>query len=427
MSVITAELVERAGLRLVIAKGDVVTPLARDRANELGVTIEVGTEVAPTPPSSLPVPAVRPPTQPAIAASAPPVRPELPRRSVEAPTQLDAFSGALYRRGAPLPAAMLPVPGVQPRVAAVGRPKAAVVGAGHVGATTTLRLVETSLFSEVTMIDVVPGLAEGLALDMWHSAGLRGFDTRVEGSQELSALAGADYIVMTAGRPRKPGMSRTDLTAVNAEIIRTVAAGIRRHAPRAVVVVVTNPLEEMTELMARETGFPASRVLGMAGVLDSARFRALVALTGIAEPGQVDALALGSHGPEMVIPLSLATAGGKPLEDQIAPEKLAAIVERARDSGAEVVGLLKTGSAYYAPAESAAAMVRSMVTGDGKLIAAAVRSRGAYGLPDTRVGLPVRLGRDGVAEIVELPLRQNERDALRTAAASLAARIADLG
>lgn len=427
MSVITAELVERAGLRLVIAKRDVVTPLARDRANELGVTIEVGTEVAPTPPSSLPVPAGRPPTQPAIAASAPPVRPELPRRSVEAPTQLDAFSGALYRRGAPLPAAMLPVPGVQPRVAAVGRPKAAVVGAGHVGATTTLRLVETSLFSEVTMIDVVPGLAEGLALDMWHSAGLRGFDTRVEGSQELSALAGADYIVMTAGRPRKPGMSRTDLTAVNAEIIRTVAAGIRRHAPRAVVVVVTNPLEEMTELMARETGFPASRVLGMAGVLDSARFRALVALTGIAEPGQVDALALGSHGPEMVIPLSLATAGGKPLEDQIAPEKLAAIVERARDSGAEVVGLLKTGSAYYAPAESAAAMVRSMVTGDGKLIAAAVRSRGAYGLPDTRVGLPVRLGRDGVAEIVELPLRQNERDALRTAAASLAARIADLG
>jgi malate dehydrogenase len=165
----------------------------------------------------------------------------------------------------------------------------------------------------------------------------------------------------------------------------------------------------------------------MAGVLDSARFCALVALTGIAGPAQVEALALGSHGPEMVIPLSLATAGGRPLEGQMPAEQLAAIVERARDSGAEVVRLLKTGSAYYAPAESAAAMVRSMVAGDNRLIAACVRSGGAYGLADTRVGLPVRLGREGVAEVVELPLRQNEREALAKAAESIAARIAELG
>jgi malate dehydrogenase len=426
MSVITAELVERAGPRLVIAKGDVITPLARERAKELGVTLEIGPPPAPSSPVSA-TPSSRPPAKPAAGIPAPPMRSELPRKTVEAPTQLDAFSGALYRRGAPLPAAMAPLSAVRGLPRAGGRPKAAVIGAGHVGATTTLRLVETSLFSEVAMVDVVPGLAEGLALDMWHSAGLRGFDTRVKGSQDMSALAGADYIVMTAGRPRKPGMSRTDLTAVNAEIIRTVAAGIRRHAPGAVVVVVTNPLEEMTELMARETGFPAGRVLGMAGVLDSARFCALVALTGIAGPAEVDALALGSHGPEMVIPLSLAKAGGKPLEGQLPADQLTAIVERARESGAEVVSLLKTGSAYYAPAESAAAMVRSMVTGDGKLIAAAVRSNGAYGLPDTRVGLPVRLGRQGVAEIVDLPLKPGEREALRKAADSLAARIAELG
>lgn len=424
MSVITAEHIERVGSRLVIAKGDVVTPLARDRARELNVTIEVGDVSSARPGAAIAAPAPQTPARPAAAAV---VRLEKPSRPVEAPTQLGAFSGALYRRGALLPREMQPTPGEQVQSGADGRPKAAVIGAGHVGATTALRLVETSLFSKVTMVDIQPGLAEGLALDMWHSAGLRGFDTRVEGSQELSALAGADYIVMTAGRPRKPGMSRTDLTGVNAEIIRAVATGIRQFAPQAVVVVVTNPLEEMTELMTRATGFPASRVLGMAGVLDSARFCALVALTGIAKPGQVEALALGSHGPEMVIPLSLATAAGQPLEAQLPADRLAAIVERARDSGAEVVGLLKTGSAYYAPAESAAAMVRSMVSGENRIIAACVRSGGAYSLPDTRVGLPVRLGRQGVAQIIELPLRQNEREALKKAAESIANRIAELG
>jgi malate dehydrogenase len=321
--------------------------------------------------------------------------------------------------------------GVVARTAAqsnrTARPRAAVIGAGHVGATTTLRLVETSLFEDVTMIDIVEGLAEGLALDMWHSAGLRGFTTKVKGSGDLSALAGVDYIVMTAGRPRKPGMSRTDLTAVNAQIVEGVAAQVRLYAPDAVVVVVTNPLEEMTELMCRRTGFPPERVIGMAGVLDSARFCSLVALTGIAGPGEVEALALGSHGPEMVIPLSLATVRGRPLKGQIPDAEMNAIVERARNSGAEVVGLLKTGSAYYSPGESAAMMVQSMVTGDGRVIAACVKSGGAYGLPDTRIGLPVRLGARGVAEIVELPLAADERAALRTAADSIATRIAELG
>jgi malate dehydrogenase len=428
MTVITAETVERASGELIVAKGDVITPLARDKAAELGITIRQATSngLVTTPPRHINVAQVS--TNPTPLRSVPPAVP-LQKGNVPATTQLGAFSGALYRRGAPLPSVMLPI--AASRAVAptnrTGRPRAAVIGAGHVGATTTLRLVETSLFEDVTMIDIVEGLAEGLALDMWHSAGLRGFTTRVKGASDLSALADVDYIVMTAGRPRKPGMSRTDLTAVNAQIIEGVAAKIRQYAPNAVVVVVTNPLEEMTELMCRRTGFPPERVIGMAGVLDSVRFCSLVALTGIAGPGEVEALALGSHGPEMVIPLSLATAKGRPLKGQIPDAELDAIVERARNSGGEVVGLLKTGSAYYAPADSAAMMVRHMVTGDKKLIAACVQSRGAYGLSDTRVGLPVRLGPGGVAEVVEVAITADERAALRKAAHSIAARIAELG
>lgn len=439
MTVITAETVARADGVLIIAKGDVVTPLARDLANERGIRIEIGS-ASDVPPA--PRPAFTPAPMAARTTVAPPVAPQSQNarspmalsfaNSVEAPRQLGAVSGALYRRGAPVPAHMWPVSGASQRkssrggVASDPRPKVAVVGAGHVGATTALRLVETSLFSKCTMIDIVPGLAEGLALDMWHSAGLRGFTTRVEGSDSLDALRGADYIVMTAGRPRKPGMSRTDLTGVNAEIVGAVADKIRIVAPDAVVVVVTNPLEEMTELMARRTGFPDSRVLGMAGVLDTARFCSLVALTGIAAPGAVKALALGSHGPEMVIPLSLATANGQEIEGQLPPGELKAIVERARDSGAEVVSLLKTGSAYFSPAESAASMVRAMASGDDTVIAACVKSGGAFGTLNTRLGLPVRLGRQGVREIVNLPMRPDEISALIKSSESIAGRIAEL-
>lgn len=432
MTVITAEDIERAEGELIIAKGDIITPLARDRAGDLGVTIRDA--AAPGPANAQPVRHSGAPRIPRHTSRQPP-QPTAPTMKLggcdlPAPTQLGAFSGTLYRRGAPLPADMAPIRSSSRAVASprrAGRPRAVVIGAGHVGATTTLRLVESSLFEDVTMIDIVGGLAEGLALDMWHSAGLRGFTTLVKGSNDLSALTGADYIVVTAGKPRKPGMTRTDLTGVNAEIITVVADGIRQYAPHAVVVVVTNPLEEMTELMCRSTGFAPERVIGMAGVLDSARFCSLVALTGIAEAGDVEVLALGSHGPEMVIPLSLATANGLPLKGQIPDAELDAIVERARNSGAEVVSLLKTGSAYFAPAESAALMIRNMVIENNKLVAACVRSRGAYGLSDTRIGLPVRLGPQGVAEIVELPMTPGERAALHKAADSIARRIADLG
>jgi malate dehydrogenase len=423
MSVVSVADVEKAKGVLVIGARDLLTPLAADRAKELNVRIERGTAAATASAASMIRPA---PIQPAAKTPFPAaIAPNRPTRQ-QGPVQPGALSGALYRRGAPVPSQMR-VDDVRRDAAVDSRPKAAVIGAGHVGAMTALRLAEPSLFSRVTLIDIVPGLAAGLALDMWHSSGLRSFTTRIEGSTELSALQGADYIVMTAGRPRQPGMTRTDLTGVNAEIVRGVADGIRSHAPKAVVVVVTNPLEEMTYLMARRTGFPPNRVIGMAGVLDSARFCSLVALEGIARPQDVNAIALGSHGAEMVIPLSLATISGQPLEQLLPADRLSALVERARDSGAEVVKLLQKGSAYFSPAESAAAMVAAMAKNSDTMITACVQSGGAYGLLDTRIGLPVRLGRDGVKEIVELPLRPGEQAALAEAARSIVKRISELG
>jgi malate dehydrogenase len=422
MKMLTAADIEAAGPRLILAKGDRLTPLARDRAKELGV--ELVTDDA-----SITKPAVTA----ATSATALTPRPNVAERA--APASGKAFtlppSGAMYRRNA-LGPAMDPALGLRNSKLASNskrpneRPKAAVVGAGHVGAQAALRLAESDLFASVVLVDVVPGLAAGLALDMWHGAGLYGFSTTLTGSDDLAALSGAQYIIVTAGKPRQPGMSRTDLTAVNAAIIESVSKGIRTHAPDSTVVIVSNPLEEMTYLAARYTGFPDERVIGMAGVLDSARFCSLVGLTGIARPQDVRALALGSHGPEMVVPLSQAFVGDKPIESVLDADTLKAITERTRESGGEVVKLLQKGSAYFSPAESAVGMVRAMVRNNGEVLAACVRSRGAYGVVDTRVGLPVRLGPRGVSEIVNLSLRPPERQVLSEAASRIAARIGEL-
>lgn len=397
MSVITVREVEAASGELVIGARDVVTPLARDRAKELNVTLRVGAAAA----------------EKKTAATATETAPPIVLPKVDRPPPP---SGILYRRGAP----------VRTGGTSTARPRVGVVGAGHVGATTALRLADSDLFSQIVLVDLVPGLAEGLALDLWHGASLRGFSTRIEGTTSLERLAGVDYVVVTAGKPRKPNMSRTDLTNVNAEIIRGVAEAIRARAPEAVVVVVTNPLEEMTHLTAKLTGFPPERVIGMAGVLDTARFCALVGLTGVVRPDEVHAYALGSHGPEMVIPLSLATARNGPLDALLDAPTLEAIVERTRDSGAEVVKLLQTGSAYFSPAESAVKMVRAMVEDTNEVLTACVQSKAAYGVADTRVGLPVRLGKKGVREIVSLPLTPAELEALRAAATRIEARIREI-
>jgi malate dehydrogenase len=406
------EAAAKAGQGLAMASGDRLTPLARDRAKELGVALQTGGAPSAAAPASAPASTSSAASKSAATAAV--NHPPASGRPYVLPP-----SGAMYRRNALGPQA-------SGGAAHDARPKAGVVGAGHVGAMTALRLAESDLFSQVTLVDVVPGLAAGLALDMWHGAGLYRFSTLLAGSDDLAALGGAEYIVITAGKPRQPGMSRTDLTAVNAAIIDAVSQGIRQHAPDATLVVVSNPLEEMTHRAAQVTGFPEERVLGMAGVLDSARFCSLVGLAAKARPQQVHALALGSHGPEMVIPLSQAFIDATPIETVLDAPTLKAIVERTRESGGEVVKLLQKGSAYFSPAESAAAMVRAMVRDDGEVLAACVRSRGAYGAADTRVGLPVRLGRRGLKEIVNLPLRNDELNALREAAGRIAARIAEL-
>jgi malate dehydrogenase len=434
VSVIGVPQVEAArGGRLVVRAGDVVTPLARDRAAELRVTLEFEPGAGGVPEKTAP------------ASRARPLEPDPPpgsngQAASDASASADPPSGTLYRRGAPVVDDRVRVETVlgeaAPGATALGaapartpgseRGRAAVVGAGHVGATTALRLAEADVFDEVVMVDVLPGLAAGLALDLWHSAGLGGFATRLRGAADLSEAAGADFVVITAGRPRTPGMSRTDLTAANAAIVGAVAEAVRNHCPDAIVVVVTNPLDEMTELTWRTTGFPPERVMGMAGVLDATRFCALAALALDVRPDAVSALALGSHGDEMVVPLSQARVGGEPITARLDPATLQALVDRTRNSGAEVVKLLEKGSAYYAPAAAVARMVLAMAGDTGEILPACVRADGAYGIHNVYLGLPARLGRGGVLEVVEVPLSPAERDELHTAAGRIAERVGSL-
>jgi malate dehydrogenase len=426
MTVIGARDIEAASGAITVAPGDVVTPLARERAVDLGVQLHFPPTNSATSASASPwasrSAALSPKAPDGKGRASGPVRGDVTPVSLKSgPRTVDSVTmNTLYRRGAPVATPLAPSLALSP---GGGKPRAAVIGAGHVGSIATLRLAESDLFTEVVLVDVVDGLAAGVALDLWHSAGLASFGTTITGTTSMSDLSGVDYVIVTAGKARKPGMTRTDLTQVNAEIVGPIADAIAAHAPQSVIVVVTNPLEEMTHLAQLRSKFPPSRVLGMAGVLDSARFAALVGLTGICRPDEVLAYALGSHGPEMVIPLSQATALGRPLTELLDYDTLRAITDRARDSGAEVVSLLKTGSAYFAPGQSAARMVTAMASSSSEIMPCAVVPDGEYGLRDTRVGLPVRLGPGGLAEIVMLELDAEEQAALHTAADSLSKRI----
>ena len=438
--VVGADDVDSAAQAGILAVGprDVVTPLARERARERGVEIVVatpGTTAAVSgdrrarPTSSVPVRGPGPgaaatssvaPPRPAPAAPRPSPAgarpPTVTGRSATAPRPVRPPSGALFRRGAPLPPAVRP--------SAVRR--AVVVGAGNVGTVTAMRLADADVFGEIVLVDVDEGRARGVALDLAHSAALGGFATRVRGCETVEEAGAADYVVITAGRARQPGMSRADLVGTNAAIVGDVAARLARTSPDAVLVVVTNPLDEMTQHAWRASGFPAERVVGMAGVLDTARFRALAAPAARDRPDRVRALALGSHGEEMVIPLSQATVGGGPLTDAVDRAVLDAAVDRARGSGAEVVGLLRSGSAFLAPGTAAASMVLAMVRDTGEVLPAAVLADGAYGIRGVYVGLPVRLGRGGVREIVEVDLAPAELAALRAAADRIRERVGAL-
>jgi malate dehydrogenase len=307
-----------------------------------------------------------------------------------------------------------------------GTGRVVVVGAGNVGMIAAMRLADADVFDEVVLVDIDEGRAAGVALDLTHTAALSRFATRIRGLGSVEEAGSADYVIITAGKPRTPGMSRSDLISTNAAIVGDVARRVASTSPRAVIVVVTNPLDEMTQHAWVSSGFPAQRVVGMAGVLDTARFQALVSLTGAARADQIHAWALGSHGEEMVIPLSQATAGGTPIGSAIPAAELDAIVDRARGSGAEVVGLLKSGSAFMAPGMSAARMVLAMNADSGDVMPAAVLADGSYGIRDVYVGLPVRLGRAGVREIVQLDLQPAELDALRDAAERIRERLGQL-
>jgi malate dehydrogenase len=291
---------------------------------------------------------------------------------------------------------------------------------------TAMRLADADLFGEIVLVDIDEGRAAGIALDLTHTAALSGFATQLRGVATVEEAGPADYVVLTAGRPRQPGMSRSDLLAVNAAIVGDLAERTARVSPRAVIIVVTNPLDEMTQHAWTRSGFPPERVIGMAGVLDTARFQALTALTGAGRADRIRAMALGSHGEEMVIPLSQATVDGRPLTAVVDRRTVEGIVDRARGSGAEVVGLLKSGSAFMAPGMSAARMVLAMARETGEVLPASVLADGSYGIHDVYVGLPVRLGRSGVVEIIQVDLAPEELTALRAAADRIRERVGDL-
>jgi malate dehydrogenase len=310
--------------------------------------------------------------------------------------------------------------------------KVTVVGAGFYGSTTAQRLAEYDIFETVVLTDIIQGRPEGLALDLNQSRPIEGFETEVVGVSietdggGYEATAGSDVVVITAGLPRKPGMSRMDLLEVNAKIVRGVAESIARHSPDAVLIVVSNPLDEMTALAQMASGFPRSRVFGQAGVLDTARFTNNVATTLGVPVSSVTTLTLGSHGDTMVPVPSACTVDGKPLTDVLPAAKIDELITRTRNGGAEIVTLLKTGSAYYAPSAAAARMARAVVEDSGEVIPVCAWVTGEYGIRDVYLGVEAEIGAGGVKKIVERDLTVAELNNLRMAAEAVRAKQSDV-
>jgi len=305
-------------------------------------------------------------------------------------------------------------------------PRVTVVGAGKYGSTTVQRLAEKGICDEVVMTDIVEGLPQGLALDMNQSRPIEGFETRVVGSNGYEETAGSDVVVITAGVPRKPGMSRMDLLETNAKIVGDVTRKVADASPDAVLIVVSNPLDEMTALAAEVSGFARERVMGQAGMLDTARFKHFLAEELHTSPSRVEAMTLGSHGDTMVPVPSMVKVDGKPLTEVADAATIERLVQRTRDGGAEVVALLKSGSAYYAPSSAAAAMVEAVLGDTGEVLPVCAWVTGQYGIDGVYLGVPSRLGRAGVAEVVELPLTDGELADLRGAAEAVRSKQADV-
>lgn len=303
--------------------------------------------------------------------------------------------------------------------------KVAVIGAGNVGAKAVYYIAEKNL-ADIVMVDVVDGLARSKALDFLHAAPLRGYEVRIRGTTEFAEIEGSDVVVITAGIARKPGMDRMDLLKINVGIARKAAGEIALRAPNAVVIVVTNPLDVIAMVALRETGFALRKVVGMAGVLDSTRFRYFIAERLGVWPGDVQAMVLGGHGDEMVPLTSYTSVGGIPIGELLDPASIEELVKRTRTGGAEIVSLLKTGSAFYAPGASVAKMVEAVIKDEKRLLPASAFLRGEYGLKDIFLGVPVIMGRNGVERIVVLPLTDMERKALDASAEAVRKGLKDL-
>ncbi len=294
--------------------------------------------------------------------------------------------------------------------------KITVVGAGNVGATTAQRLAEKELARQVVMVDVAEGIPQGKALDQWESAPIEGFDSRVIGTNSYDETAGSDIVVITAGIARKPGMSRDDLLNTNAGIVKQVAEQVKTTSPNAIIIMVSNPLDVMCYVALKVTGFPRERILGMAGVLDTARYRSFLAEAADVSVRDIQAMVLGGHGDTMVPLISYTSVSGIPISQLLSKEKLDAIVNRTRNGGAEIVKHLKTGSAYYAPSAAAVQMCESIVLDQKRILPCAAWLMGEYGMNDLFLGVPCKLGSAGLEKIYEVELTDEERAALQKSA-----------
>ena len=296
--------------------------------------------------------------------------------------------------------------------------KITVVGAGNVGATAAQRLAEKAL-GDVVLIDIIEGVPQGKALDLAEAAPIEKHDSHLVGTNDYELSAGSDIVIITAGIPRKPGMSRDDLLATNRKIMRTVTEQVCRFSPEAILIIVSNPLDAMCHVAYQASGFPRNRVLGMAGVLDSARFRAFIAQELQVSVENIHACVLGGHGDTMVPLPRYSTVAGIPITELMTPERIEALVARTRNGGAEIVSLLKTGSAYYAPASAAVEMAESILKDRKKILPCAVYLEGEYGIRDLFVGVPVKLGARGIEQIIEVKLMPEEQAALEKSAAAV--------
>jgi malate dehydrogenase len=304
--------------------------------------------------------------------------------------------------------------------------KITVVGAGHVGATCSQLLAQKELAKEVILVDIADGIPQGKGLDQWESAPIEGFDSRVYGSNGYDSSEGAEIFIVTAGIARKPGMSRDDLLKTNAGVIRSVCNEIKRVAPDSIIIMVTNPLDVMAQVAIETSGFPRERVIGMAGVLDTARYRSFIALELDVSIEDVQALVLGGHGDTMVPLASYTSVSGIPLSQLMAQDRIDALVERTRKGGGEIVAFLKTGSAYYAPAAAAVQMAEAIVKDKRRILPCAAWLQGEYGFNDLYLGVPCLLGENGLERIIEVELDETEQAALAASAEHVRSTVAAL-